>query len=65
MSFNLLFEPEPVKREVISGKLSIRFVPSRCVYQIYAGGRYLNGASGVTHEEAWEWFNRSYSHEGK
>jgi len=34
------------------GKISVRWVHSRVLYQAYAGGRYLSGAVGSTEEEA-------------
>ena len=49
-------EPAP------KGKLTLRFVASRAVYQLYAGGRYVYGVSGGTPEDAlddFEWLHET------
>jgi hypothetical protein len=51
-----------VEKEKISGKLSIRFIPSRAVYQLYCGGRYVYGCAGENDEEILEQFHSLYDH---
>ena len=53
-------DPYFAKDPLPKGKISCRFVSSRCVYQFYVGGKFLVGASGETIEEAMEWAEISY-----
>lgn len=51
-----------IEKPKISGKLSIRFVPSRGVYQLYCGGRYVYGCAGSNDEEIMEQFHSLYDY---
>lgn len=42
------------KQPLPEGKMTMRWVQSRAVWQIYIGGRYVSGCSGSTHGEAVE-----------
>ena len=44
----------------LTGKLTIRFVQSRCCCQVYMGGCYMIGASGDSPMCALEEFRRRY-----
>jgi len=48
------------KKALPSGKLTARWISSRCTTQVYLSGRYLYGVSGETDEECYRELHARY-----
>jgi|14BtaG_2_1085337.scaffolds.fasta_scaffold07263_3 hypothetical protein len=48
------------KKALPSGKLTARWISSRCTTQVYLSGRYLTGVDGETDEECYRELHAHY-----
>jgi len=60
----IITEIESTKLPLPKGKITVKRVHSRNVFQVYVGGKYLDGCSGDTREEAMDQIKLHYSSEG-
>ena len=51
---------ESPKPQLPKGKLTARWISSRCITQVYLGGRYLSGVCGETEEECYRELHAQY-----
>lgn len=59
----ILNQPEHKKEQLPKGKLTIKWVSSRCVEQLYCGGKYVTCVSGENKDEVIQMLDFLYDYD--